>query len=201
MDVEKAFHMTGGVGKTSYAKNSSLQVLSFFLFFLSSQSTIYNIFPHHFLVLVYNWILCVYTYIPYLILLFQQKKESDKVKHIIIQTVEELYLATTPKSIGIADLGCSSGPNTLSIIKDIFQAIQGTSQRTLPHQSWDWLPLLQPLLCYILQMRRALRIRIPSRMTSHRSFNFLFSFLDKNYNCYTYVFSTIFVVIFVYFWL
>lgn len=30
MDVEKAFHMTGGVGKTSYAKNSSLQVLSFF---------------------------------------------------------------------------------------------------------------------------------------------------------------------------
>lgn len=135
MDVEKAFHMTGGVGKTSYAKNSSLQVLSFFLFFLSSQSTIYNIFPHHFLVLVYNWILCVYTYIPYLILLFQQKKESDKVKHIIIQTVEELYLATTPKSIGIADLGCSSGPNTLSIIKDIFQAIQGTSQRIMHHST------------------------------------------------------------------
>jgi len=28
MDVEKMFHMTGGVGKTSYAKNSSLQVHS-----------------------------------------------------------------------------------------------------------------------------------------------------------------------------
>lgn len=88
MDVEKAFHMTGGVGKTSYAKNSSLQ-----------------------------------------------KKESDKVKHIIIETVEELYLETTPKSIGIADLGCSSGPNTLSIIKDIFQAIQGISHKIMHHSS------------------------------------------------------------------
>ncbi|XP_054810239.1 probable methyltransferase TCM_000336 [Prosopis cineraria] len=78
MDIEKVFHMTGGIGNTSYAKNSSLQ-----------------------------------------------KKASDKVKHIIIDTVEELYLATTPTSFGIADLGCSSGPNTLSIIKDIFVAIQG----------------------------------------------------------------------------
>ncbi|KAJ1400895.1 SAM dependent carboxyl methyltransferase [Sesbania bispinosa] len=88
MDVEKVFHMTGGVGKTSYAKNSSLQ-----------------------------------------------KKASDKVKHIIIQTVEELYIATTPNSIGIADLGCSSGPNTLSIIKDIFQAIQCTSHKIMHHST------------------------------------------------------------------
>ncbi|XP_061360091.1 probable methyltransferase TCM_000336 [Gastrolobium bilobum] len=87
MDVEKVFHMTGGVGKTSYAKNSSLQSLIL----------------------------------------------SNKVKHIIIQTVEDLYLETTPKSIGITDLGCSSGPNTLSIIKDIFQAIQGISQKIKHH--------------------------------------------------------------------
>ncbi|PNY06761.1 salicylate O-methyltransferase-like protein [Trifolium pratense] len=88
MDVEKVFHMTGGVGKTSYAKNSSLQ-----------------------------------------------KKASEKVKHIITQTVEELYIETTPKSIGIADLGCSSGPNTLSIIKDIFQTIQLTSQKIMHHST------------------------------------------------------------------
>lgn len=56
-------------------------------------------------------------------------------KHIIIQTVEELYLETTPKSIGIADLGCSSGPNTLSIIKDILQAIQWTSQKIMHHSA------------------------------------------------------------------
>ncbi|XP_019430505.1 PREDICTED: jasmonate O-methyltransferase-like [Lupinus angustifolius] len=84
MDVEKVFHMNGGVGKTSYAKNSSLQ-----------------------------------------------KKASDRVKHIIIQTVEELYLETSPKSFGIADLGCSSGPNTLSIIKDIYQAIRGISHKIM----------------------------------------------------------------------
>ena len=52
-------------------------------------------------------------------------------KHIIIETVEELYLETTPKSLGIADLGCSSGPNTLSIIRDIFEAIQGISHKIL----------------------------------------------------------------------
>ncbi|MED6185576.1 hypothetical protein PIB30_058462 [Stylosanthes scabra] len=86
MDVEKVFHMNGGVGKTSYAKNSSLQ-----------------------------------------------KKGSDKVKHIIIEAVEEVYLATSPKSIGIADLGCSSGPNTLSIIKDIFQAIQSIISHNKNH--------------------------------------------------------------------
>lgn len=27
MDIEKLFHMTGGIGNTSYAKNSHLQVL------------------------------------------------------------------------------------------------------------------------------------------------------------------------------
>ncbi|KAJ7953039.1 Salicylate O-methyltransferase [Quillaja saponaria] len=84
MDVEKVFHMTGGIGKTSYANNSTLQ-----------------------------------------------KKASDKVKHIIIETIQELYITTTPKSLGIADLGCSSGPNTLSIIKDIFEAIEETSHKIL----------------------------------------------------------------------
>ncbi|XP_028760351.1 jasmonate O-methyltransferase-like [Neltuma alba] len=55
-----------------------------------------------------------------------QKKASDKVKHIIMDAVESVYLArSTPDSFRIADLGCSSGPNTLSFIKDIFVAIQG----------------------------------------------------------------------------
>ncbi|GLT39169.1 hypothetical protein SLA2020_133750 [Shorea laevis] len=77
MDVEKVFHMTGGVGKTSYAKNSSFQ-----------------------------------------------KKVADMVKHITTEAVQQVYSEITPNSIGIADLGCSSGPNTLSIIKDIVEAVE-----------------------------------------------------------------------------
>ncbi|XP_056169769.1 probable methyltransferase TCM_000336 [Syzygium oleosum] len=82
MDVEKVFHMTGGVGNTSYAKNSSLQ-----------------------------------------------KKAADMVKSITMEAVQQVYLSLMPESIGIADLGCSSGPNTLSIIRDVIEAVQGTSQR------------------------------------------------------------------------
>ncbi|KAL5557336.1 hypothetical protein UlMin_039572 [Ulmus minor] len=82
MDVEKLFHMNGGIGRTSYTKNSSLQ-----------------------------------------------KKASDMVKHITLETVQDLYLSTTPRSLGIADLGCSSGPNTLSIIKEIIEAVQVISRK------------------------------------------------------------------------
>ncbi|XP_015576633.1 probable methyltransferase TCM_000336 isoform X2 [Ricinus communis] len=77
MDVENIFHMKGGIGENSYAKNSSFQ-----------------------------------------------KAASDMVKHITIKAVQEVYLALAPESLGIADLGCSSGPNTLSIIKDIVLAIE-----------------------------------------------------------------------------
>ncbi|CAN4083325.1 unnamed protein product [Withania somnifera] len=53
------------------------------------------------------------------------------VKHITLKTVEQVYLATKPKSIGIADLGCSSGPNTLSNIKDILDKIEGTCRKAV----------------------------------------------------------------------
>ncbi|KAB2618096.1 salicylate carboxymethyltransferase [Pyrus ussuriensis x Pyrus communis] len=83
MGVENVFHMTGGDGRTSYARNSSLQ-----------------------------------------------KKASDMVKNITLEAIQELYLTTTPKSLGVADLGCSSGPNTLSIIKEIIEAVEGFSIKT-----------------------------------------------------------------------
>ncbi|KAK8619135.1 hypothetical protein V6N13_133102 [Hibiscus sabdariffa] len=80
MDVEKVFHMSGGLGKTSYAQNSSLQ-----------------------------------------------KVASDMVKHITMETIRQLYKEISPRSLGIADLGCSSGPNALSLIKDIVEAVEGSS--------------------------------------------------------------------------
>nr|GMC57511.1 salicylate carboxymethyltransferase-like [Ipomoea batatas]GME13587.1 salicylate carboxymethyltransferase-like [Ipomoea batatas]GME16234.1 salicylate carboxymethyltransferase-like [Ipomoea batatas] len=84
MDVEKIFHMNGGVGQTSYYNNSSLQ-----------------------------------------------KKGSDKVKHVTLETIEQVYVSTNPRSLGIADLGCSSGPNTLSNIKEIVETVGKTSRHLL----------------------------------------------------------------------
>lgn len=98
MDVEKVFHMTGGIGDTSYARNSSLQ-----------------------------------------------KKASDMMKHIALETIQELYLATTPKSIGIADLGCSSGQNTLSIIKEFVETIQEASRKILNNPSPEFRVYLNDL--------------------------------------------------------
>ncbi|ESQ53449.1 hypothetical protein EUTSA_v10025501mg [Eutrema salsugineum] len=86
-DLEREFHMTGGAGKTSYARNSSLQ-----------------------------------------------KKASDEAKHITLETLQQLYKETKPKSLGIADLGCSSGPNTLSTIRDMIKAVEFAHQREIPGQ-------------------------------------------------------------------
>ncbi|WZZ23680.1 hypothetical protein YC2023_007081 [Brassica napus] len=86
-DLEREFHMTGGDGKTSYARNSTFQ-----------------------------------------------KKASDQAKHITLETLQELYKETKPKSLGIADLGCSSGPNTLSTIRDIIKAVEFSHRREIPSQ-------------------------------------------------------------------
>ncbi|PIA52745.1 hypothetical protein AQUCO_01000545v1 [Aquilegia coerulea] len=58
-----------------------------------------------------------------------QKKAFDMVKHITIETILDLYLTTSPQNLAIADLGCSSGPNTLSVIKEIINAVKGTSRK------------------------------------------------------------------------
>lgn len=77
--------------------------------------------------------------------LFMQKAASEMVKHITLETVEEVYLATKPKSIGIADLGCSSGPNTLSNIKDILDKIEGTSSNKLKQSAPEFRVFLNDL--------------------------------------------------------
>lgn len=58
-----------------------------------------------------------------------QRKAFDMVKHITIETILDLYISITPQSLGIADLGCSSGPNTLSAIKEIINAVKGSSRK------------------------------------------------------------------------
>ncbi|KAE8664250.1 homeobox-leucine zipper protein HAT5-like [Hibiscus syriacus] len=51
------------------------------------------------------------------------------VKHITMEMIQKVYYELKPRSIGIADLGCSSGPNSLSIIKDMVLAVEGTSHK------------------------------------------------------------------------
>lgn len=55
-------------------------------------------------------------------------------KHITLETLQTLYKETRSKSLGIADLGCSSGPNTLSTIKDIIKAVVVTHHHEIPNQ-------------------------------------------------------------------
>lgn len=62
---------------------------------------------------------------------YEQKKASDTVKHITLEALQQLYLEIDPKTINIADLGCSSGPNTLAIIKDFVQTVEMTSREIL----------------------------------------------------------------------
>lgn len=59
-----------------------------------------------------------------------QKKGSDMVKHITMEAIQEVYLSTTPEILTIADLGCSSGRNSLSMIKDLYHAVEDVYRKT-----------------------------------------------------------------------
>ncbi|KAL0698444.1 hypothetical protein Bca4012_054566 [Brassica carinata] len=63
-----------------------------------------------------------------------QKKSSDNAKHITLEAVQQVYKETRPKSLGIADLGCSSGPNTLSTIRGIIKAVISAHHREIPNE-------------------------------------------------------------------
>ncbi|OVA13676.1 SAM dependent carboxyl methyltransferase [Macleaya cordata] len=60
-----------------------------------------------------------------------QREALDMVKHITIDTITDLYITTTPDCLSIADLGCSSGPNTLSVVRDLIEAVDGTCCKIL----------------------------------------------------------------------
>ncbi|XP_068642124.1 probable methyltransferase TCM_000336 [Aristolochia californica] len=53
-----------------------------------------------------------------------QRKALEMVKHTTVDTITALYLSTTPGSMGIADLGCSSGPNTFSVLGNLIEAVE-----------------------------------------------------------------------------
>lgn len=51
------------------------------------------------------------------------------VKHITLEAIEKVFMEMRPRSLGIADMGCSSGPNTLSNVKEFVDAVEETCRK------------------------------------------------------------------------
>ncbi|GKU94478.1 hypothetical protein SLEP1_g7975 [Rubroshorea leprosula] len=99
MEVFQAFHMKGGVGETSYAENSFIQL---------------NIIR--------------------------------MAKPIWVEAITKLinYYSTFPTTLAMADLGCSSGPNTLYVVSELIKVVDKMRQE-LGCQSPDYQVLLSDL--------------------------------------------------------
>lgn len=54
-------------------------------------------------------------------------------KHITMEAIQEVYINTTPEILNIADLGCSSGRNSLSMISDLYHAVEDAHRKTPTH--------------------------------------------------------------------
>ncbi|KAJ7944245.1 Salicylate O-methyltransferase [Quillaja saponaria] len=97
MEVAQVLHMKGGMGKTSYAKNSLLQL-----------------------------------------------KVISLTKPIAEEAMTDLYCNKFPTSIAIADLGCSSGPNTLFTVSELIKLVEKLC-RSLNQQSPEYKVFLSDL--------------------------------------------------------
>jgi jasmonate O-methyltransferase len=53
-----------------------------------------------------------------------QKKVISLTKEMREEAIRNLYGRTFPKRLGIADLGCSSGPNTLFVISEVIKLVE-----------------------------------------------------------------------------
>ncbi|MBA0703094.1 hypothetical protein Goari_022857 [Gossypium aridum] len=82
MEVVQVLHMNGGVGETSYAKNSLLQ-----------------------------------------------QKVITMTKPITEDAITKLYCSKYPEEIAIADLGCSSGPNTFFLVSELLKVVDSVRQK------------------------------------------------------------------------
>ncbi|KAI4327641.1 hypothetical protein L6164_020078 [Bauhinia variegata] len=74
----------------------------------------------------------------------QQQKVVSLTKPIREEAISYLYRSTLPRSIAIADLGCSSGPNTLSVVTEVIKSIEKLCQE-LNHQSPEYQVFLNDL--------------------------------------------------------
>nr|BAD62269.1 putative S-adenosyl-L-methionine [Oryza sativa Japonica Group]BAD62438.1 putative S-adenosyl-L-methionine [Oryza sativa Japonica Group] len=94
MATKQILHMNPGQGETSYARNSTIQNTLF------SKTSIISKKELHL-----------------------QKIAQDRMKPLIEDAIKAFCGAALPKSMVIADLGCSSGPNALTLVSTMVNAI------------------------------------------------------------------------------
>ncbi|CAJ1942507.1 unnamed protein product [Sphenostylis stenocarpa] len=73
-----------------------------------------------------------------------QQKVIRLTKRIREEGIRSLYCSTLPKSLAIADLGCSSGPNTLFVVSELIKTVEKLC-RQLNHKSPEYKVFLNDL--------------------------------------------------------
>ncbi|KAF3945121.1 hypothetical protein CMV_028462 [Castanea mollissima] len=73
-----------------------------------------------------------------------QQKVISMTKPIAEEAIANLYCNTLPRSIAIADLGCSSGPNTLLVVSELIKEVDKLRQK-LGHDSPEYQVYLNDL--------------------------------------------------------
>jgi len=71
-----------------------------------------------------------------------QQKVISMTKPITEEAISKLYSSITPRSLAIADLGCSSGPNTFFVASELIEVVDKL-RRNLGHQSPEYQVFLQ----------------------------------------------------------
>ncbi|KAJ7953040.1 Salicylate O-methyltransferase [Quillaja saponaria] len=73
-----------------------------------------------------------------------QKNVISLTKGVAEEAISDLYCGTLPTSLAIADLGCSSGPNTLFLVSELIKAVEKLCQK-LNHESHEYQVFLNDL--------------------------------------------------------
>jgi len=108
VEVDQILHMVGGLGETSYATNSTLQVLSL------------SLSPPH---------INTSLKLKFHLTDFLKEKAICKAKSIVQEGICEVYSTIHPEIFVAADLGCSSGPTTFMVMSEIMDAIHEISSQ------------------------------------------------------------------------